>query len=139
MTRAIAVVASCALALGAAAMDRWSRLRAPGLMTGSALIILLSCLAWLSHLLLEAGLVGGLLSSSSLLLACGFLVAAIFAYSSLHRMPDQRLVISPLYASDLLGGCLGSLAATLFLIPMLGLSSTALLTAVIVAIALMLV
>ena len=83
-------------------------------------------------------MVGGLLSSSLLLFATGLFVAAIFAYASLHRMPDQRLVISPLYASDLLGGAAGSLAATLILIPAFGLPTSALLTAIIVAIGLLL-
>jgi predicted membrane-bound spermidine synthase len=33
-------------------------------------------------------------------------------------------VIAPLYAADLLGGCLGSLAGSLILIPLLGLDGT---------------
>jgi spermidine synthase len=118
------------LAAGAALM---ARRRAPGRMTGGALLAGLAALAVLAYLLLEAGMVGGLPSSSLLLLAAGMLVAAIFSHASLHRMPDQRLVISPLYASDLLGGAIGSLAATLFLIPAFGLPVSALLTAALVA------
>lgn len=55
----------------------------------------------------------------------GFLVAGIFAYSSLQGSGDQRKAVAGLYSSDLLGGCLGSLVASLFLAPMAGLSMTA--------------
>jgi len=64
-----------------------------------------------------------------------------------ERLANVRVVgwLSPseltpyLYASDLLGGCIGSLLATLFLIPMLGLSASALLTAIIILLAILLV
>ena len=62
-----------------------------------------------------------------LLLVCGFLVAAVFAYASLDRAPDQTAVVSPLYSADLVGGSAGSLAAGLVLIPLLGLPASALL------------
>jgi spermidine synthase len=70
---------------------------------------------------------GGLVATSFLLLGCGFLVAAVFAHASLYRAPNQRGVVSPLYSADLVGGCVGSLAAGLVLIPLLGLPASALL------------
>jgi spermidine synthase len=79
--------------------------------------------AWLSG----TGAAGNLLVTALLLFGCGFLVAAVFAFGSLQNRPDQRMIISPLYAADLLGGCLGSLVASFFLIPALGLVVSSLL------------
>ncbi len=39
--------------------------------------------------------------------------------------PDQEKAISPLYAADLFGGCLGSVAASLFMVPLIGMDMTA--------------
>ncbi len=60
----------------------------------------------------------------SLLTANGFLVAGIFAYASLHEIEDQKTIISPLYAADLIGGCLGSLLGSLIFIPLAGMDVT---------------
>ena len=65
----------------------------------------------------------GLMQASCLLMVTGFFVAGIFAYASLHEM-DQQKVIAPLYAADLLGGCMGSLVGSLFLIPLMGMDTT---------------
>lgn len=54
----------------------------------------------------------------------GFLVAAAFGYASLETVHDQRAIVSPLYAADLIGGCLGSIASSLLLIPVAGLVAT---------------
>lgn len=67
---------------------------------------------------------GGLIPTAALLAAAGFLVAGILAYASLYGIRDQKQVIAPLYAADLLGGCLGSLLGSLVLIPFLGLDGT---------------
>ena len=67
---------------------------------------------------------GGLLPTASLLAASGFLVAGILAYAGLYGIRDQKQVIAPLYAADLIGGCLGSLLGSLILIPFLGLDRT---------------
>ena len=66
----------------------------------------------------------GLFQISFLLAATGFLVAGIFAYTSLHEIEDQKNVISPLYSADLIGGCLGSLIGSLILIPLAGMDVT---------------
>jgi predicted membrane-bound spermidine synthase len=52
-------------------------------------------------------------------------VAGVFAYASFTRVPDPEKLISPLYAADLLGGCLGSVAASLLLVPLIGMDLTA--------------
>jgi predicted membrane-bound spermidine synthase len=67
-----------------------------------------------------------MVSTGILLGASGFLVAAVFAYAGLYRAPDQRRIVSPLYAADLVGGCAGSLAASLVLIPLLGMTGAGL-------------
>ena len=66
----------------------------------------------------------GLLATAGLLLGAGFMVAAVFSYAALSTGGDRRAVIAPLYAADLAGGCLGSVAAGLVLVPVLGLLPT---------------
>jgi spermidine synthase len=128
------------LALGAAALD-WLARRGEKLVraAGVALLAALAVSGLALAALLRSGAVANLLSSIAALLVCGSLVAALFAYVSLHRRPDQRAVVSPLYASDLVGGCVGSLVASLFLIPALGMPASALLTACLVLFAFLLV
>jgi spermidine synthase len=73
----------------------------------------------------STGAFGGLVAVTLLLGATGALVAALFAYVSLRRPIDQTRLVSPLYSADLLGGCAGSLLASLVLIPTAGLALTA--------------
>jgi spermidine synthase len=61
----------------------------------------------------------------ALLLLAGFFVAGIFAYASLHNAGDQMKIVTPLYSADLIGGCMGSLTASLFLVPVAGLGAAA--------------
>ena len=77
-------------------------------------------------LLIFCEIAAGIVVVSALLFAAGFLVSAVLAYESLFVDSDQQKVLSPLYASDLAGGCAGSLAASLFFIPFLGMEFTAL-------------
>ncbi len=67
----------------------------------------------------------GLGAVSLFLFAGGFLVSGVFAYASLLGADDPRSLISPLYAADLLGGCAGSLMASMILIPFLGMTQAA--------------
>jgi hypothetical protein len=76
---------------------------------------------------------------SLLLFLTGFLVAGVFAYASLAGIKNQKAVVSPLYAADLIGGCIGSLAASLLLIPFLGMLQSAALVAILSIAALLLV
>jgi hypothetical protein len=60
------------------------------------------------------------------LLGAGAAVGALFAFATLAGAPDQQAAIGPLYAADLVGGSCGSLVSTLLLLPLFGLSATAL-------------
>ena len=75
--------------------------------------------------LLRANYASGIFVVSILLFAAGFLVSALFAFASLDGVKDQKIVVSPLYAADLLGGCVGSLLGSLIFIPFLGMGQTA--------------
>ncbi len=67
----------------------------------------------------------GLLVISLFLFLSGFLVSGVLAHESLLDVPDQKTVVSPLYASDLAGGCVGSLLGSLLLVPFLGMGLSA--------------
>ena len=77
-------------------------------------------------LLVFFDIAAGIAVVSALLFVAGFLVSAVLAHESLFVDSDQQKVLSPLYASDLAGGCAGSLAGSLFFIPFLGMEFTAL-------------
>lgn len=88
-----------------------------GLLAGFGLLC--AYLAWTT-----ATRAAGLAETATLLFAAGFLVAGIFAYAGLHDVADQQKVIAPLYTADLIGGCAGSLLASLVLIPLAGMDVT---------------
>jgi hypothetical protein len=60
----------------------------------------------------------------ALLGSTGAVVSAVFAVCSLQPMSDRQRQAAWLYAVDLAGGAAGSLAASLLLIPMAGLTWT---------------
>lgn len=62
-----------------------------------------------------------------LLLLDGFFTAGIFSFATFYKTENQQKLISQLYASDLIGGCFGSLIASLILIPFYGLQVSVLL------------
>ncbi len=82
---------------------------------------------------------GGILPTATLLAVTGFLVSGVLVYASLFAIRDQQKVIAPLYAADLLGGCLGSLLGSLVLIPLFGLDGTAAGMALLAALAVLLI
>ena len=127
------------LALGAWVLEHLMLRTGRGRIAGALTCGALAALGLLCALLLRAGTGGGLAGTSALLFACGFLVAAAFAYAVLRGAPDGGAVIGPVYAADLLGGCAGSLVAGLAAIPMLGLPATAALAAALAVSALLLV
>lgn len=102
--------------------------------------LLISCIALSLALgrIVAAGNMGGIFGTVILLLLCGFLVAGVFSFASLYRVENQQVVISPLYSADLIGGCLGSVAASLVLIPMIGMAGVSYLMAVLALLALIL-
>ncbi len=87
---------------------------------GISLLIGFCSLCAVTGMIVNVSISAGLVEISFLLAATGFLVAAIFAYASLHEIEDQKKVISPLYSADLIGGCLGSVLGSLILIPLAG-------------------
>lgn len=58
------------------------------------------------------------------LFLCGALTAGIFGFASRHGVDDQAGAVSPLYAADLLGGAIGSVAAGLLVVPLIGSGAT---------------
>lgn len=126
------------LALGAGALERLMRRTGDRRFVGALTFGALAALGLACAGLLQAGAGGGLAGSAALLFACGFLVAAAFAWAVLHGTPDGGAVIGPVYAADLLGGCAGALVAGLVAIPMLGLPATAALAAALALVALLL-
>jgi spermidine synthase len=85
----------------------------------------LALLATLFALRLRAGAAPGLPEASLWLASTGALTAAVFGLAARRASAPSRAA-GPLYAADLLGGCLGSLAGSLLLIPLAGLPATAL-------------
>jgi spermidine synthase len=69
----------------------------------------------------------GLGLMSLLLATTGFLVASVFACASIGHNGKPEALVAPLYSADLAGGCFGSMAATLVLVPVIGLPAAALL------------
>ncbi len=116
------------LALGAAILDkimaRLPRHRGLPRLYGAGLIVIFCLLCGLTGVMIKTSYAAGLFGIAFLLGATGFTVAGIFAYASLHEIEDQNKVISPLYAADLIGGCVGSVLASLIFIPLAGLDIT---------------
>ena len=99
-------------------MQKLTRWYSAGLLIGFCLL----CAIVGTKLTMSASV--GLAQTSWLLAVAGFLVAGIFAFTSLYEIEEQKSVISPLYSADLIGGCLGSLLGSLILIPLVGLDVT---------------
>ena len=117
------------LSAGAVVVDRAASRRRISSAWGYGFFAAFAALVVLFRLLLGMPSLSSLWSVSVALFTTGFLVAALFAYASLHGAPEQRGVVSPLYAADLLGGCAGSILGSLFMVPFLGMAATALLVA----------
>jgi spermidine synthase len=76
--------------------------------------------------LVELSATPTLVSASAVLVVTGGLVGAAFGWASLSAGTEQREAIAPLYAADLVGGSVGAVVGGLLLIPLLGLTTTAL-------------
>ena len=113
-----------ALAVAAAARGM-SRYRTIGRKWGVGFMAGFTLLGTLAFFQARIGRFAELAETAGLLAAAGFLVAGVFAYASLRGAPDQEKAISPLYAADLFGGCLGSVVASLFMVPLIGMDMTA--------------
>ena len=115
------------LSLGAAYVNRTARRRAGqgSGMLGAGLVGGMAGLSGLTALSIGSRAGGSLLVTCALLLGAGTLVGAVFAYASRQRSQEQEAAVAPLYAADLIGGCAGSLAGSLLLVPILGLPGSA--------------
>jgi len=96
---------------------------------GRRLLMGASAVAAITALLLQFNLAGSLVLSVLLLMAAGFSTGALFAVASGADRSDMVSRVGSLYGADLAGGCVGALATSLVLAPLLGLPFTALLFA----------
>jgi spermidine synthase len=69
--------------------------------------------------------------------ATGAIVGAGFGYATLRWPRDRARGLGALYAADLVGGCLGTLAAALVLVPQAGVDQTAMAAAALAAVAML--
>lgn len=117
-------LAAGALTLAAASRGK-SRYRAIGRQWGIGLVAGFVALGTVVYFQVRSEGFSGLEATSGLLAAAGFLVAGVFAYTGLRWASGQENAISPLYAADLFGGCIGSVAASLLIVPLAGMDMTA--------------
>jgi spermidine synthase len=110
------------LGLGGAVL---ARVREPGRSTGIVILVGLTVLTGFAVWVTASGLAPGLPVALILMLAAGFVTAALLGFASRFRRPPEAPLVGPLFAADLFGGCLGSVGATLLLIPVLGLPGAA--------------
>jgi spermidine synthase len=106
---------------------------------GAALVAGFALLELLIARGLASGVGGALAASATGLFLGGAFVGALFAYASRKGVESQRAVVSPLYGADLAGACVGSLAGSLFLLPVWGLVDTSQAMAVLAALTALLV
>lgn len=110
------------LAIGALAVERMKHHLSRE--SGVAVLLGFSMINALAGWHINSGIESGLPAVFAMLLLTGFFVAAIFAIAGFLNAPDQKLIVAPLYSSDLIGGCAGSVIASLFLAPIAGLAAT---------------
>jgi spermidine synthase len=79
--------------------------------------IILNLITYLSVALRSAGKVP---VAAALLMLHGMMVSSFFSFASLNKIRDKQAEALQLYPADLAGGSVGSLAATLVLIPFFG-------------------
>jgi hypothetical protein len=106
---------------------------------GAALLVSLAAAALATAGLASWGAQFGLTLSAALLLLSGALTAALFAFAGLRQAREQASLVAPLYSADLLGGCVGSLAASIVLIPAAGLDLSAVVVAAVAGLGLLLI
>lgn len=118
------------LTLGALLLDRsLAQWKGPACLLGGALALDVALLCGLAVWLVRAGAWGGLVSTGLLLGLVGLEAGGLFAYASNRHGRGQAEAIAPLYAADLVGGCVAALLGTVLVIPLLGLDGGLLLAA----------
>lgn len=98
--------------------------RAGGRLRGLLLLVAFAVLCGVAANAVRLGGLSSLAGTAAALAAAGALTAAVFAHASLHGVADQERAVSPLYAADLLGGCLAAAITTLLAVPALGIAAT---------------
>jgi spermidine synthase len=94
------------------------------LFLGLVLLLGFTLLIVFVYIFIKADLITNLIFISALLLLDGMIVAGIFSFASLYKVESQQAVISQLYTADLIGGSIGSLLASLVLVPSYGFFSS---------------
>ncbi len=122
------------LTLGALFADKFLRNRGSTMkkqrLLGAALLLALALVSVIIYYAIKFELLNDLASTSLMLILDGAFVSSIFAFASFKRIDEPRRVMTWLYSADLIGGSVGSLAASLILVPIFGILTTSLLTAV---------
>ncbi|MFH1853488.1 MAG: hypothetical protein ABIA75_14205 [Candidatus Neomarinimicrobiota bacterium] len=106
---------------------------------GTGLLIGFVIVSLIFKWLLAINYPAGIITTALLMLFTGLLVAGTFAYASLSGINDQKSLVSPLYASDLIGGCFGSLLGSLIIIPFSGMEFSACLMGILALAAIILI
>ena len=107
------------LALGAAMVNRARSLKVVRIIVvGMPLAVLLIYAG------LKSEVIGGLIPVGTALTFAGFFVAAVISHASRAGISEPVRIISPLYAADLIGGCIGGIVGSLWLIPEVGITLT---------------
>jgi len=130
------------LAVGAGLAARFGKSSTGGAVNLARMSVLtLVCFALLSFLIawrVSYGGMAGTLEVGAALLVCGAMVAAIFGLAG-FAAGSSGPGVGSLYSADLAGGCVGSLTASLCLIPLAGLALSALACGLICLVAMLLV
>jgi spermidine synthase len=116
------------LTLGARVMDVGPGARG-GRQWGRTILLGTVGLDLLAAFVVQTGMLAGLIGTGLLLVVTGVAVGG--AVACIGRR-DAARVVGPLYAADLVGGCVGAVLGSLLLVPLLGLTFTALAAAVLV-------
>lgn len=117
------------LAFGALAIGAWSdstsarKIRSE--IWGAAILGGFALLGMVAAKEMNSAELATMAGTSLMLFAAGFLVSGIFAYLGYQSGSDQGAAAGPLYAADLIGGCIASLTVGLILAPLVGLATSA--------------
>ncbi len=96
---------------------------------GAMLLLGFGILNIIIYYTIKFDFLNSLTSTSLMLILDGAFVSAIFAFISLNKVEERQNVMTWLYSADLIGGSIGSLVASLILLPVFGILTTAILTA----------
>ncbi len=101
-------------------------------LNGTLLLISFAVVCFIIYIFIQYNFLANLVITSLVLLLAGIFVAAIFAFVSLYKVADKQAAVTQLYSADLAGGSLGSILASLILIPIYGLPASMLLIIILI-------